>query len=80
MSTFAKKKKKMSNMTQMFSLSTVHQYILLVAFTIGIVADVYSIIKNWSKPDKKIRLLKMERDILLIVILSVGLWSIIRII
>jgi len=71
---------KMTNITQMFSLSTVHHYILLVALAIGIVADIYSIVKNWSEPDKRIRSLKMERDILLLVILSAGLWSIIRII
>ncbi len=70
----------MTNITQMFSLSTVHHYILLVALAIGIVADIYSIVKNWSEPDKRIRSLKMERDILLLVILSAGLWSIIRII
>ena len=71
---------KMTNITQMFSLSTVHHYILLVALAIGIVADIYSIVKNWSEPDKRIRSLKMERDILLLVILSAGLWSIICII
>lgn len=63
-------------MTQMFSLSTVHHYILLVVFAIGIVADIYSIVKNWSEPDRRIRSLKMERDILLFVLLGVGLWGI----
>lgn len=63
-------------MIQTISFSTVHHYILLVVLAIGIVADIYSIIKNWSEPDKRIRALIMERNILLLVILCVGLWGV----
>lgn len=57
-------------MNTLLSIATVHVYILLVIFVIGIIGVTYTLlVSNRKETDKRIKHIKNERDLLLFVIL-----------
>ena len=57
-------------MNTLLSIATVHVYILLVIFVIGIIGVTYTLLVSKRKEkDKRIKHIKKERDLLLFVIL-----------